>query len=396
MPETRAISEEDVYLKARMLSEGVHMTDMDLLAAFKENSLFGLRPFVLDESGMEAAMVPNKYSRLKVTIDGEKATVSDAGDVLGVGHLMEFPSWLDEPLSNGNPASSSIDNIENLSINIQINNACYNWQMGTQCRYCGLYEATAAEFTHEKRLELAALRAETLKIATDNGWRGVLIVGGAQLSPSRRTEVVDRIEMFLTPIREAIGEEVFSEIIRVVNNYPPKDLSEMYKWKELGINGTSFDVEIMDPAFFAAVCPGKADYAPHEFWLEAQNASTEIFDWTTTGLVVGLEPMQGLLEGMEDRVANGVLPLPFSFLPAPGSTFERFRPPNADWIFECADKAADIFIRHASQDLLNQLVGESEGKISGGNPIYAPINVAGDLIILRLLRDRMISSDSIS
>ncbi len=389
MSAKRNISEEDIYLKARILSEGVQMTDMDLMRAFKENSQYGLSPFVLDESGMEAAMIPNKFSRLKVTLDGEKATVSDSGDVLGTGRLMEFPSWLDEPLSNGEPALSSINNISQNVINIQMNNACYNWKKARQCRYCSLFEQTAVEHTHEERLELAGLRAETLKIATDNGWRGVLIIGGGQLPPDRREEIVDRMDMFLSPIREAIGEEILSEIPTVINNYPPKDLSEMHKWKELGITGTSFDVEIMDPTFFNAVCPGKADYAPHEFWLEAQNASSEIFEWTTTGIVVGLEPMQGILEGLENRLVNGVIPLTFSFLPAPGSTFEKFRPPNADWIYECADKSADIFIEHGTQEMLDQILGKGAQAIFGGKPPYSPINVSGDIVKLRLQKDGM-------
>ncbi len=384
MPGKRNISEENIYLKARMLSEGVHMTDMDLLRAFKENSQYGLRPFVFDESGMQAALWPNKFSRLTVTLDGEKATVADSGEVLGVGRLMEFPAWLDLPLSNGQPALSAINYFSPNVINCQINNFCYNWGRGKQCRYCSLYDPIAAEFTPEKRKELAALRAETVKIAVDNGWHGVLIIGGGQLPPERRTEIVNRIEMFLIPIREALGEDTFSRIARVVNNYPPKDLAEMDKWKELGINGTSFDVEIMDPAFYAAICPGKAEYAPHEFWLEAQNASAEIFDWTTTGIVVGLEPMQGLLEGLEDRLKNGVLPLTFSWIPAPGSAFERHRPPNADWIFEFAGKASDLFVEHAPEKMLDQLTGKIDNAIFGGNPPYPPINIVGDLAKLKL------------
>lgn len=387
MSPKRNISEEDIQLKARMLSEGVKMADIDLLRAFKANSQYGLRPFIMDESGMQAALTPNKYSRLTVTLDGEKATVSDSGDVLGVGYLMEFPSWLDKPLSNGEPALSSISYYSSNVINIQMNNACYNWEKKRQCRYCSLFASTAVEFNHEKRLELAKLRAETVKIAVNNGWHGVLIIGGGQLPPDRRTEIVDRIEMFLTPIREAIGEEALSKIPRVVNNYPPKDLSEMHKWKELGITGTSFDVEIMDPAFFAAICPGKAEYAPHEFWLEAQNASTEIFEWTTTGIVIGFEPMEGLLKGLQDRLMNGVIPLTFSWLPAPGSTFEKHRPPNADWILEYANKAADFFIKHATKKMMGQLTGESDNSIFGGNPPYPPINIVGDVVKLRLIND---------
>ena len=96
MATNRNISVEDLYLKARILSEGVKMSDLELLMAFKENTQYGLRPFVLDESGMQAALWPNKFSRLTVTLEGQKATVSDSGEVLATGHLMEFPAWLED------------------------------------------------------------------------------------------------------------------------------------------------------------------------------------------------------------------------------------------------------------------------------------------------------------
>ena len=384
MSPKRKVSEEDIQLKARMLSEGINMSDMDLLRAFKENTQYSLRPFILDGSGMQSAFVPNKYSRLTMTLDGEGATITDSGEVIGQGHLMEFPAWLDEPLSNGDPALSSINYYSPNVINLQMNNACYNWDRKRQCRYCSLFAQDAVEFTHEKRQELAKLRAETVKIAIDNGWHGVLIIGGGQLPPDRRTEIVNRMAMFIEPIREAIGEKAFSKIPKIINNYPPKDLSEMEKWKEKGITGTSFDVEILDPAFFAAICPGKVDYAPLEFWLEAQNASTEIFEWTTTGIVIGLEPMDGLLRGLEDRLKHGVIPLTFSWLPAPGSTFEKHCPPNAEWILEYASQAADLFIEHASQKMLDQITGKADNLIFGGNQPYPPINIVGDFVKLRL------------
>jgi len=384
MSEKRNISEEDIQLKSRILSEGVNMSDMDLLRAFKENSQYGLRPFIQDGSGIQAAYVPNKYSRLTMTLDGEGATITDSGEVLGQGRLMEFPEWLDMPLSNGEPALSSINYYSPNVINIQMNNACYNWAKKRQCRYCSLFAQGAVEFTHEKRQELAKLRAETVKIAVDNGWHGVFIIGGGQLPPDRRTEILDRMSMFIEPIKEAIGEEAFAKNPRIINNYPPKDLSEMEKWKERGISGTSFDVEIMDPAFFAAICPGKVEYAPHEFWLEAQNASAEIFEWTTAGIVIGLEPMEGLLKGLKNRLTNGVIPLTFSWLPAPGSTFEKHRPPNAEWIMEYASQAADFFLEHASQEMLDQITGKSDNPIFGGNQPYPPINIVGDFVKLRL------------
>jgi hypothetical protein len=135
----------------------------------------------------------------------------------------------------------------------------------------------------------------------------------------------------------------------MLNTYAPEDFSEMYKWKELGINATEFDLEVMDPAYFAAICPAKHAYRPLEYWKEAQVASTEVFGpgrGTTTTVVAGIEPMSSLVEGVDECLSRGVYPFPNNFMVAPGSAYEGFRPPSADWYIEATEKMADSFFRH--------------------------------------------------
>ena len=156
----------------------------------------------------------------------------------------------------------------------------------------------------------------------------------------------------MNPVREALDEDVFNELHIAMNGYPPDDFAEMYKWKELGINASKFDLEVMDPAFFAAVCPGKYAYRPLEHWKEAQDASLEIFGpgrGTVTSLVVGMEPMDSLIEGIDERLSKGIFPIPLNFVPTSGSAFGRFRPPTAAWSVEAPQKTADCFFRHADK-----------------------------------------------
>ncbi len=383
MSKKRNITEEDIFIKARILSEGIRVDDNDLAAVAAPGTLYGLRPFVFGEAGIPVAILPNEYSRLKISLEGEQATVYDMEEVLATGHLLEVPSWLNESLSNGQPVMSVLTNVSSFVINIQLHSVCYNWDTGKECRYCGLFADPVGEISGDALVELAKNRAEAVKIATDHGWRGTFVIGGGALPPARRDEIPALLEMFLAPMRESLGEELSSEIPRVLNHYPPRDLSEMYKWKEVGISGTSFDIELMDPAYFAAICPGKHAHAPHEYWLEAQNASVEIFDRTTTGVVIGIEPMKMLVKGVEERLSKGVFPLTFNFLAAPGSAYENFRPPKADWIVEAAQRMAESFLRHSEKLLMEELYDASHS-VTGGQPPFWPINVTCDEVVRRL------------
>ena len=63
----------------------------------------------------------------------------------------------------------------------------------------------------------------------------------------------------------------------------------------------------MDPDYFKAICPGRGDQSR---WIEAQTAAAEIFGrgrGSTTDVVMGTEPMAGLLEGIEERINPDVL-----------------------------------------------------------------------------------------
>lgn len=360
MGEKRNITKEDIYLKARILSEGVRLdvrkpssgTDADGPSAF----LYMGQPIVLDGCDVVVATPPNPHARLVVTVEGERVTVTDEGKVLATAHLEERAAWRDETLSNGQPIEAALPGMSATIINILFHYSCHNWNSGRGCRYCGLFAFPGAkqmaDLPRSTLAEMAARQAEALKIATDNGWRGALAVSGGALPPSRRGEFLELLDTVMAPLRETLDEEVFSELHIMLNAYAPEDFSEMEAWKELGINATAMDLEVMDPAYFAAVCPGKHAYKPLEYWKEAQIASTEIFGpgrGTTTTVVAGVEPMSTLVEGIDERLSKGVFPTPNNFMITPGSGYAGFRPPSTEWYVEAAEKMADSFFRHADK-----------------------------------------------
>ena len=136
MTEKRNITKEDIFLKARILSEGVRVN-------VKMHSKTGdtFRPIVLDGCDLVVMPLPNLYSRLEVVIDGDAITISDMGKILSFGKLEVRRSWRNEltgegksveRIFSGSASSASI-------INLILNFRCYNYDSGQGCKYCALF-----------------------------------------------------------------------------------------------------------------------------------------------------------------------------------------------------------------------------------------------------------------
>lgn len=353
MAEKRNITKEDIFLEARLLSEGVRI---DVKVPPETPPGFP-GTIILDGCEITTLLRPNSNSRLEAVLEGDHVTISDMGEVLGTAVFEERPDWFDIPLSNGQPAWVALLGMTPDLIAIIQNNRCFNQASGKGCRYCGLFvpgewNAESGDWSSASNDILrkrGKLSAEATKLAVDHGWRGMISLSGGALPPNRRGELTERLEVLMEPLREAIDDDVLSTLQISANTYPPEDLADLYKWRDFGLNMTQFDLEVMDPAYFPAVCPGKNAAHPFEYWREAQAASVEVFGrWygTATSVVMGVEPMTSLVEGVEERLIEGVLTTPLCFQPSPGSAYEQFRSPSADWIVEANEKMAEIHFRH--------------------------------------------------
>jgi hypothetical protein len=56
--------------------------------------------------------------------------------------------------------------------------------------------------------------------------------------------------------------------------------------------------------------------------------------------------MSSVLNGIEERLARGVMPRPVIFCSAPNSEYWGFRPPTADWLIEVTERMASKYVEH--------------------------------------------------
>ena len=390
--EKKTITKEDIFIKARMISEGVSVdvtkdvsSELYKMSMSKDNAgsngleipdkldfndperiieLFAevnktdtssdfRQTIIFDGSGLRAPIYINKRSRMELDIQNNKAIVSENGEILVTGTFPKRFEWLDEKLSNGLPISTVLPSMSTSIINVVFSLSCINYNSNRGCRYCNLFSNPISQkITMLPKATLAVwakYQSEAVKIAIKNGWRGSLAISGGALPHAQRNEYLERLEIVLFSLKDAVGDEMYKKLPKVYNNYPPEDFSDMHKWKEMGITTTSFDLEVMDDAYFSAICPGKAAYKPLSYLKKAQEYSVEVFGpltGTISCVVMGIEPMSSLVNGFDERISKGILPLPLVFHSTPGSSYEGFRPPTAEWIIEASEKMADSFMKH--------------------------------------------------
>jgi hypothetical protein len=378
MAGNRNITNEDIFLKARLLSEGVVPKVKRPPGNWHSQSMV-----VFDGSGIVSMLRPNRYSRLEAVIEGEHVAISDMGEELGTATFEKHPDWFGLPLSNGNTVQSVFSGSTTIT-NIVLNFRCHNYDSGKGCKYCGLFAAARSipAMSQSAARELTAYQVEAAVLAIQHGWRGTMVLTGGVLPPSKRGQLTEGIERVMVQFREALDSEALSQLHIAPNSYPPDDLSEMYRWRDLGVNSTEFDLEVMHPDYWKAICPGKSETYSQDYWKEAQVASAEIFGrgrGAVTAVVMGVEPMSSLVEGVEERISKGVYTTPLMFMPTPGSPYAEFRPPTAEWMVEASEKMADSYFRYADSLDVNLLTDNRPGFTRMGRSFFMTL-VVDDMV----------------
>jgi len=135
------------------------------------------------------------------------------------------------------------------------------------------------------------------------------------------------------------GAEVYGEIARrgkkeglsVYIQIPPIEKDAMIFLKEAGVDSISINVEIYNEELRRKFCPGKAQIK-REKYLSALSDAVEVFgaSQVSSWLIIGLEPEEETMKGIDEMVKRGVIPYPSIFRPLKGSKLENLPPPSPE------------------------------------------------------------------
>jgi hypothetical protein len=171
---------------------------------------------------------------------------------------------------------------------------------GAPCRFC--LEGARGP-TDRASMPTVADVVEVVRAAFDEGVASLVYVNGSPF------EAEDGGMAFLAPYIEAIRKH-FDTLV-AVQTHPPKALSWIDRTYAMGVDALSFNLEIFDPELLNRHCIGRSRYIGRERYLEALEHAARVFPSGTvwTDLVVGMEPLESTIEGIDTLTAMGVLPV---------------------------------------------------------------------------------------
>ncbi len=135
---------------------------------------------------------------------------------------------------------------------------------------------------------------------------------------------------FLEPYVRAIKRHF--DTLLAVQLQPPQHDAWIDRTYAMGVDALSYSVEIHDAAVLQRQCPGRAEHVGRDRYYEALAHAAAIFPSGTvwSDLIVGLEPPESTIAGIDTLVGLGVLPVLSLFRPLDDSLLADHPLPSAD------------------------------------------------------------------
>jgi hypothetical protein len=228
------------------------------------------------------------------------------------------PAWYARQTSNDVPMNR-VGVMQGTYLAIYANPVCafWNYSPSLNCRFCTTGRNVGA---NEAPIKALSDVVETCWAAKEeSGITFVHLNGGYQGSRG-----IQFIEPYVKAIKEDVG------LLVGVQLAPEKDFQRYDELIGLGVDHLSFCVELMDPAWFARICPGKARVHGQELYFAAmQHCASLMPRGAVSGEVIaGIEPVEQTIKAIDRITALGAFPTVCIFRPTLGSDMETWTPPE--------------------------------------------------------------------
>lgn len=204
---------------------------------------------------------------------------------------------------------------------------CFFKETHCGCKFCDI-ENTGETYTAGDFKEVLDAYRESEHV------RHYLIGGGSKSPSDDFQHILNLAEYIKTTFHKPI----------YLMSLPPKDTTILLKLKEAGITEVAFNLEVFDRKLAARYLPGKGKI-PLKTYEVAFSESVRL--WGKSGTVrtifiIGLEPKDSLLNGIEWVCTLGVSPILVLFKPVKGTPLSHMLAPSDKDILEIYEHALKI------------------------------------------------------
>jgi hypothetical protein len=228
------------------------------------------------------------------------------------------PSWYGRQTSNDQPMAR-VGVMQGSYLGIYVNPVCSFWKTDPRlnCRFCttganvGVSEAAAKSVEDVVETCWAAKEESNVTFVHLNG--------GFQGERG-----IDFIKPFVQAIKQRVG------LLVGVQLAPERDFRRYDELAALGVDHLSFCLELLDPQWFAKVCPGKARVHGQALYFAAlEHAAARLPYGAVSGEVIaGIEPTDNTIAAIDRIVELGAFPTVCIFRPTEGSDMADWPPPE--------------------------------------------------------------------
>ena len=263
-------------------------------------------PFRLD-SGVDANEGGDTY-----------AIVDDRDGATYPIRLPREPAWYSRYTSRDVPMSR-VGVMQGTYLGIYVNQVCafWNYSPALNCWFCTTGQNVG---TNESDTKAISDVVETCWAAKQESGVTFVHLNGGYLG-SRGVE-------FIQPFVKAIKEEV--GLLVGVQLAPERDFTRYDELVALGADHLSFCVELLDPDWFARLCPGKERVHGQQLYFDAMAHCAGLMPHGAVSgeIIAGLEPIERTIEGIDRITALGAFPTVCIFRPTVGSNLEHWPAPT--------------------------------------------------------------------
>jgi len=252
---------------------------------------------------------------------GEQTLLTCAGEVAEV-ELIQAPSFYQKTTRSGARMGSFSALHDRLLMLHPFMGCGFFSQKGHACQYCQ-YDSmmNQAEPPMRDPLELVeAVRAALAESEVDT----VYLYNG--YSPSDDVGLRHLVAV-IALLRKHLGHRQIA-----LETVAPKDLQVIDELYEAGLDVFVCNLELHDSERFAEVCPGKQAIGGQIAIHRALAHACTVFrpGAVVSHLIVGLEPLHHTIEGMQQLIGQGIVPMLLPFRPLPGTALSECELPSLD------------------------------------------------------------------
>lgn len=230
--------------------------------------------------------------------------------------LPDAPGWYSRRTAAGTPMSR-IGVLQGTYLGIYINPVCEFWNQSLNCRFCTTGQNVGGSEVAAKTIDDVV---EVCRVAKEeSGVTFVHLNGGFQGGQG-----LEFVMPFVRAIKERVG------LLVGVQLTPERTLARYDQLIRLGVDHFSFCIELVDPEWFARICPGKARTLGHGLFFDVMEyCASRMPRGSVSGeLIAGIEPIERTIEGIQCITKAGAFPTVCIFRPTIGSGMADWAPPN--------------------------------------------------------------------